>query len=267
MTRPGRLVLLGHPVSHSLSARFQDAALRAAGIPIRYEPLDVVPEALHTTLDALIAAGSAGNVTVPHKQSVYARCHTRTPLAERVGAVNTFWSENGDLVGDNTDVDGFDAAVRRAFGVPCDGIRVAVLGAGGGAAAVLAAVERWPGATAVLVSRSPARALSLAARFSRIATVAGVPADAMRDAGMVVNATPVGLVDDGVPVDPRLLDRDTLVFDLAYRRGSTAWVQLARARGLKAEDGLGMLIEQGALAFERWFGVRPDKARMWEAVA
>src|SRR5690606_7167812 len=90
MTLPGRLVLLGHPVAHSLSPRFQNAALTAAGIPLVYEAIDVAPELLDETLRVLVASQAAGNVTIPHKEAVYALCTRRTPVADRVGAVNTF---------------------------------------------------------------------------------------------------------------------------------------------------------------------------------
>lgn len=267
MTLPGRLVLLGHPVSHSLSPTFQQAALRAAGIPLQYEALDTAPDALDETLRVLVTLRAAGNVTVPHKRAVYARCESRSPVAERVGAVNTFWVETGRLVGDNTDVGGFDAAVQRAFGPPAPNARVAVLGAGGGAAAVLAAVERWPGARAVIASRNAERAAELAARFARIASVVNGYPRAVRDCTMVVNATPIGLRDDAMPVDPATLDPATLVFDLVYRRGQTPWVVRSRSLGLNAADGIGMLVEQGALSFTRWFGREPDRRAMWAAVS
>ena len=267
MTLPGRLVLLGHPVSHSLSPRFQQAALRAASIALEYEAVDVAPAALEETVRVLIAVRAAGNVTLPHKEAMYAACATRSPVADRVGAVNTFWVENGRLMGDNTDVGGFDAAIRAAFGAPKADLRIALLGAGGGAAAVLAAAERWPGATAVIASRSRERAAALAGRFTRMARVAATYEAAVRDADLVINATPMGLRGDEIPVDPAVMRPGTQVFDLVYRRGLTPWVIRARARGLAAEDGLGMLVEQGALAFTRWFGIEPDRRAMWDAVS
>jgi shikimate dehydrogenase len=240
----------------------QNAALSAAGIDMRYEAIDIAPQEIEETLRVLVAVGAAGNVTIPHKEAVYARCDSRSPVAEHVGAVNTFWVENGRLVGDNTDVGGFDSAVRREFGAPLQGVRVAVLGAGGGAAAVLAAVERWPGATAVVSSRSHERAKALVARFARIATLAHTYEHAIRGAGLVVNATPIGLAGEAVPVDPSHFAADALVFDLAYRRGLTPFVLRSRARGMKAADGLSMLVEQGALAFSRWFGIEASSEPM-----
>src|SRR6185437_9274147 len=142
----GMLVLLGHPVRQSVSPIFQNAALRAAGLALTYEALDVEPGALGDRVRALVARRAAGNVTIPHKLAVAGMCETLTPLAQRAGAVNTFWVEQGALAGDNTDVGGFDELARRVLGSIPLGARVALLGAGGAAAAVLTAVERWPGA-------------------------------------------------------------------------------------------------------------------------
>jgi shikimate dehydrogenase len=264
---PGRLVLLGHPVAHSLSPAFQNAALRAAGIPLVYEALDVTPAALPRALTDLVAMRAAGNVTIPHKESVATRCARLTALAGRVGAVNTFWTEGGALVGDNTDVGGFEAAVQALLGELPRGVKVAVIGAGGSAAAVLAAVERWSRCSAAVWSRTPARATTLAGRFPATAVATEFLADAIRDADLVVNATPIGLEGDEVPVPPPLIRRRAAVVDLVYRRGGTPWVRLARAYGLRATDGLTMLVEQGALAFERWLGIAPDREAMWRAVA
>jgi shikimate dehydrogenase len=263
---PGRLILLGHPVSHSLSPRFQNAALRAAAIPLEYTATDVTAEHLDETLRLITRLRAAGNVTVPHKEAVYARCANLTPIAERVGAVNTFWVEGDALVGDNTDVGGFDAAFRLALGAPGEDACVAVLGAGGGAAAVLAAVERWPGARAIIASRTVGRASALAARFDRTTEVVTTYREAVARCTIVVNATPIGLEGDQMPVDPIELSSGTRVMDLAYRRGGTPWVIRARSLGLLAADGLGMLIEQGALSFSRWFGIEPDRKVMWDAV-
>lgn len=263
---PGRLVLLGHPVGHSLSPKFQNAALRRAALPLTYEPLDVEPSALDATLADLIAAGAAGNVTIPHKATVAARCGRLTPLASRVGAVNTFWTEDGALVGDNTDVGGFrDALTRVAPGLD-RAQPVAMLGAGGAAAAVLVALAD-EGFTDVRVhTRTPARAAALCARFETAHCVAGV-ADAVRGAALVVNSTPVGLDGHSVPVDVTLLDGRAAVLDLVFGPNETPLVHAARSRGLRAADGLDMLLEQGALAFERWFGIAPDRDAMRQAVA
>lgn len=263
---PGRLVLLGHPVTHSLSPVFQNAALQAAGIPLQYEALDVAPADLAAMVGLLADARAAGNVTIPHKEAVFGWCARRTALAERVGAVNAFWTEDGGLVGDNTDVGGFDAAVERLIGGRPTGLTVALIGAGGAAAAVCAAVERWPGSRVRVTSRTSARAAALAARFPERTEAVPGELDAVAGAQLVVNATPLGLEGTMMPVAPGSLTKGTYVLDLTYRYGRTPWVRICRSRGLRADDGLPMLIEQGALAFERWFGVPPDRDAMWAAV-
>jgi len=266
-TFPGRLVLLGHPVAHSLSPRFQEAALRAARIPLRYEALDVAPGALDATLATLRAAAAAGNVTIPHKEAMAARCDRLTPLARRCGAVNTFWHEGGALVGDNTDVGGAEETARALLRDRRAGARVAIVGAGGAAAALLAAVEGWEGATATLYNRHMPRAQQLAERFASIATAAPTLAAALRGATLVVNATPLGLhAGDDFPVPLAALPEGAAVFDLVYHPAETRWVTAAREAGHWAADGRGMLVEQGALAFERWFGVAPDRNAMWTAM-
>jgi shikimate dehydrogenase len=266
MSMPGRLVLLGHPVHHSLSPRFQNAALDEAGIPVRYEAIDVPPGALPALLNELRASRAAGNVTIPHKQRVFEASDVLTPLAARAGAVNTFWMEDDRLVGDNTDVGGFAAAAVRLLGAAPSGLTIGVIGAGGAAAAVLTAIEGWDGCRAIVFNRTPSRAEQLCARFQSVARCIDDARDLVR-AQLVVNATSIGLRDNALPLDPTLLALDAGVLDLVYRPGETAWVRAARGRGHRALDGLPMLVEQGALAFERWFGRSPNREVMWRAVS
>lgn len=263
---PGRLVLLGHPVDHSLSPTFQNAALERAALPLRYEAIDVPPDQLDALLDALIASAAAGNVTIPHKERVAARCGRLTPIARRVGAVNTFWVEDGLLVGDNTDVGGF-LDLLAATAPDVDPHRpVAVLGAGGAAAAVLAALEQEAFDDVRLHARTGERARALSSRFVASHVVNDI-AEAVRGASLVVNTTPLGLDGQSTPVDVTLLAKDATVLDLVVHRHETSFVRLSRARGHRAADGLEMLLGQGARSFERWFGIVPDRAAMRASVA
>lgn len=259
---PGQLVLLGHPVNHSLSPIFQNAALRAADIPLVYEALDVTPAALRATMRRLKSSRSAGNVTIPHKIAVHDLCDTLTDLAAKVGAVNTFWFRSGKLHGDNTDVAGFDAAARALVGNDVTESRVVLLGAGGAAAAVLAAAEEWSGAEVRIVTRNGERGEALARRFPGVARVETSVERAIEGATLIVNATPVGQNDEDHPVDLAIVPRTAAVLDLVYRRGGTSWVRSARRKRIRAADGLPMLLEQGALAFRRWFGIDPDREVM-----
>ena len=263
--RPKRLVLLGRSLGHSLSPIFQNAALQNAKIPLRYETLDIPASAIDDTLEELSAQDAAGNVTVPYKHDVFVRCDRLMEPAKRAAAVNTFWFERGELIGDNTDVAGFDAAVRRLL--QCDPVQLTVglIGAGGVAGAVLAAIERWKQSTVLVYNRTAERADALVARFSSIAQRCDVDR-LVRESDLVVNATTIGLRDDDLPVDPARLRSSAAVLDIVYRHGETAWVRAARSRGLRAMDGLVMLVEQGAAAFERWFGFAPDREAMWRSM-
>jgi len=263
---PGRLVLLGHPVSHSLSPVFQNAALRRAALPVRYELLDVAPASLDATLDSLVAENVWGNVTIPHKEQVAARCARVTPLAERVGAVNTFWVEDGTLAGDNTDVGGFLDLLTTVAPDADPSRPAAVIGAGGSAAAVLAALEHARFTDVRVAARTATRALALCERFEHAHAVAST-VEALRGSMLVINATPVGLSGEGLPFDVGRVERDAVLLDLVYMHDNeTPLVLAARARGLVAASGLEMLLGQGARSFELWFGVAPDRDAMRKAL-
>ena len=258
-------MLLGRSLGHSLSPAFQNAALQQAKLPLRYETLDIPGSALDGALQELAADDAAGNVTVPYKQAVFSRCDRLMPGAARAAAVNTFWFERGELIGDNTDIAGFDAAARQLLQREPAGLTIGLIGAGGVAGAVLTAIEAWPDCRVLVANRTAEHATTLCARFSSFAQ----PSDhesVAREADLVVNATTVGLRDGDYPIDPSRLRPSAMALDIVYRRGETAWVHAVRARGLRAMDGLVMLIEQGAAAFERWFGFSPDRDVMWRSV-
>jgi shikimate dehydrogenase len=263
---PSRLVLLGNPVSHSLSPVFQNAALKHEGIALTYEAIEVAAPDLGHVLTLLAEDNAAGNITIPHKEAAAALCGRVSSLAERVGAINTFWmEEDGVLVGDNTDVGGFEALVRATMdGLPKG--RIALLGAGGAAAAALAAIEHWAGCEVTLYNRSHTRLARLASRFPVVTRTAGTAEEAVQGATLVVNASASGLEDDLFPVAIESLPYDAAVVDLVYRRGDTPWVRAALACGHRASDGLPMLVEQGALSFEKWFGRKAPRAVMWDSV-
>lgn len=263
---PSRLVVLGSQVGNSLSPAIQRAALASAGIRITYDALDVSPEDLSVTIEEIRRERIGGNVTRPHKRAFHDACDVLTSIARRVGAVNTFWVEDGRLHGDNTDVEGFAASARDLVPQQITGLEVLVLGAGGAAAAVLAAIERWPGASAVIVSRNPARSALLVERYPGVARVEIDAHQAARRAGLIVNATPVGQHDDELPLEIAAVPRKAAVMDLVYRRGETPWIRALRANGNAARDGMAMLLEQGALSFMRWFGIEADRAAMRRAL-
>lgn len=266
-------MLLGHPVSHSLSPRFQQAALDHCGIALRYEALDVAPARLSSAVAGLRAERAAGNVTLPHKTTFSALCTERSAVAARAKAVNTFWCDSdGSLHGDNTDVGGFLYAVRQLLGRDLSGLHVVMIGAGGAAAGVAEALVGVPDVALTVHARNPAAATALVGTFGDAARLTdGTESSliaALASAQLVVNATSLGIEGrDELPLQPALVPPGCAALDLTYRvEGLTPWVGVLRSLNRTADDGKTMLLEQGALAFERWFGIEAPRDVMARAI-
>jgi shikimate dehydrogenase len=255
--------LLGDPVSHSLSPKFQNAALRALGLDAVYVALRCASDDVPGLLRGIARAGGGGNVTVPHKAVAAATVDRPSDAVLRTGACNAFWLEDGAIHGDNTDVAGVREAVTALLGRPPSGARVLLLGAGGAASAAVCALADAGAERIVILNRTIDRAESLAERFRapgvRIDVAASVDALAGDRFDLAINSTSLGLK----PADPLPLDPDApgptvgAALDLVYAAGETRWVHAMRARGLPAADGKEMLIQQGAAAFRRWWGMDP----------
>ncbi|MEO5588230.1 MAG: shikimate dehydrogenase [Gemmatimonadaceae bacterium] len=267
MIRRDRLMVVGHPVKQSLSPIMHNAALDALGIDTRYSAVDVQPAMLEDFLRAASSTRCGGNFTIPHKRAAMSSMARVSDIARMAGSVNTFWSDgDGVLHGDNTDVAGFEAAIVDLCGEIPTGVNVAVVGAGGSAAAVLTAVQRWPSATACVHGRSPEKLESIRSRFSVVTRTAAVSDRSLSRADIVVNATPIGMVTRELPFPVEYLRPDAAVLDLVYGENETLLVQRARAAGHLAADGLRMLLHQGVAAFSRWYDVQPDASVMWNAL-
>lgn len=253
------IALLGDPVDHSLSPVFQNAAFREAEIAGVYVALRCGAADFRGLLRGIAAAGGAGNVTVPHKRRAAVAVDVATDAVHRTGACNTFWYEDRRVFGDNTDVAGFRAAAAALLGGAPSGARVLLIGAGGAASAAAAGLAHDGADAVVVLNRTAARAADLARRFdgtgSRFTTRASAADLSGERFDLVVNATPAGGSGEDalpLPLDAPLAFGAAL--DLAYAPGGTAWVRALRTRGIPADDGLEMLIHQGAAAFERWWG-------------
>ena len=266
--------LFGWPTEHSVSPAMQNAAIEAMGLDWCYVPLPVSPEGLAEAVAALRALGLVGaNVTVPHKQTVLPYVDELAEEARVVGAVNTIVRHKERLLGHNTDVAGFLRALRDA-GMSARG-RVVVLGAGGAARAVVYALRRIASEILIL-NRTVERAVALAGEMgqSQGCRVRGAALDAstlvrsLDGASLVVNATSVGMWPavsrspwlEGVSYPP-----ETSLFDLVYNPQETALMRMAREAGAKAENGLGMLVHQGAESLRLWSGREPDVSIMKQA--
>lgn len=255
--------LLGDPVSHSFSPVIQNAAIQDLGLDGVYVALRAeAPEEMAAFMRGLARAGGAGNVTLPHKEKAATVLDVPSPDVRRTGACNTFWFLDGKIHGDNTDVEGFSRAVNSFLGGPPEGFTVLVLGAGGSARACLVALMDGGVKEVHLLNRTRDRARAVARRIGgeRVRVLDDRMEAAGRAYDLVVNTTRLGLTpDDDLPLELDLLTRVGSVVDLVYRSaGTTGFVEEARNRGIRASDGTEMLLHQGAVAFERWWGREPD---------
>jgi shikimate dehydrogenase len=245
------LTVIGDPVAHSLSPAMHNAAFRALGLDAVYVALRVSAESLPAVLAMQAATQGAGNVTVPHKEAVEGSVARKTDVCARVGACNTYWTEDGALIGDNTDVAGVSAALDQ-LGADGKGGRWLVIGTGGSARAVaVLAAER--GASLLVRSRNEPRAQEFTKWAQGVGADATV-AESVVECDLAVNATPLGLAGhDPLPVDPKDLNGARFALDLVYAPGETRWVHALRKHGVTARDGREMLVRQGAAAFARFF--------------
>lgn len=260
-----RVALLGKPLRRRHSQVMHDAAFAAAGIDAHYELLELDPDAVEGAVAAARGPDWLGlGVTAPYKRVVAGLCDEVEPDAAAIGAVNNaVRTTDGRLVGFNSDAPGFRAAVELAMGRSLAGIDVVVAGAGGAAHAVVFACLAAGAGRVTIGNRTAAAAASLAERFANVGggsvAGAGLADDEFRDAlaaaDLAVNATTVGMLSAGATIDVDRMRPDATVFDLVYVPPETELLAAARARGLRAANGSEMLIQQAALAFERWTGV------------
>jgi shikimate dehydrogenase len=266
-----RLGLVGYPLEHSLSPRLHRAALGACGLRGEYSLYPVAPgdaSALAGLLHCLRTGELAGlNVTIPHKQAILRFLDDLTPAADAIGAANTIYLKDGKLMGDNTDAPGFLADLGRFLPGPQSAL---VLGAGGSARAVVYALYT-SGWRVTLLARRVEQASELAQRFSNVKVMELNPLMLEgAEAQLIVNTTPVGMFPDtekspwpaGIA-----FPENAAAYDLVYNPRETLLVRRARAAGLKATTGIGMLVEQAALAFELWTGCLAKRSLMLAAIS
>jgi shikimate dehydrogenase len=260
-----QVALIGKPLKRRHSQVMHDAAFDACGIDARYVVREIEPDEVEGVVAAARGPEWLGlGVTAPYKRVVAGLLDEVEPDAEAIGAVNNVVrTDDGRLVGFNSDAPGFRAGVELAMGRPLKDAEVVVAGAGGAAHAVVYALLAAGAASVTVGSRDPSAANALLDRFtsvgqgSRVATGLGDAAfgEASRSADLAVNATTVGMIDPGMTIDVDMLPADATVFDLVYVPPETPLLAVARARGLRAANGSEMLIQQAAIAFERWTGV------------
>ncbi|HEY4547124.1 MAG TPA: shikimate dehydrogenase [Pedomonas sp.] len=259
--------VIGWPISHSKSPVIHSFWLNALGIDGHYSRFPIAPEGLHTAIRALPVLGIRGvNVTIPHKQAVMEALDEIAPAAQAIGAVNTVVvTADGRLAGHNTDVAGFAEPLR---GYTLAGRPACVVGAGGAARAVLAALKGIGVSDVRVINRSVDKAESLLAEFAlpgRVYTF-DQSATALEGAALVVNTSSLGM--KGYPpleLDLAPVASDAVIYDIVYAPLETDLLRQAKARGLRTVDGLSMLVGQAADAFRLFYDAEPPRDEATEA--
>jgi len=281
-----QLGLIGYPLGHSLSPKIHTAALKACGLKGDYSLFPIAPHDKQGLKDLLARVRSGEitglNVTIPHKQNVIELMDELTATAKAIGAVNTIYLHQDKLIGDNTDTSGFLSDLKIFLTLECGSLlshlqeqapalqkKALVLGAGGSARAVVYALL-YDGWDVTIAARRIEQAQQLSQSFGkydlRLSTFNLQPSTF----NLIVNTTPLGMTPntETSPLPENvILSKHTFIYDLVYNPRETKLVRDARAQGLNASTGLGMLIEQAALAFEKWTGAKADRDAMQKAVA
>jgi shikimate dehydrogenase len=273
---PLNLGLIGYPLSHSLSPAIHTAALRASGLAGSYSLFPVRPhdgQALINLLGRVRSGELNGlNVTLPHKQNVVPLLDAMTPAARSIGAVNTIFMQQDQLMGDNTDAPGFLADLLKFAGSILSSSHpqrpALVLGAGGSALAVVYALINAGWDISIFARReAQARRLAIVLGQDKIKVINFADLE-QQPFDLLVNTTPVGMAPavDSSPWE-YAFPSGAVVYDLVYNPRETRLVHEASAAGLPATTGLGMLVEQASLAFEIWTGWQPPRETLFEAAA
>jgi shikimate dehydrogenase len=268
-----RAYILGHPIAHSLSPTLHNAAFAALGIDACYAAIDVSLDDLASVVESLRATDCFGaNVTAPHKQAVMAYLDTVDEEALALGAVNTIVNEGGRLSGGNTDAKGL-ARWMRLSAIDPSGQPAVVLGAGGAARSAVWALADLGATSVTVLNRTVERAESLVTSLRNRLHSTDLTWGALEEASeparrpwrTIINATSLGHHGGAPAVHPSWYSRDSVAIELAYNPPETGFMVAARETGARAENGLGMLLHQAALAFERWTGQVPPMD-VYEAV-
>ena len=267
-----QLGLIGYPLGHSLSPKIHGAALKACGLNGNYSLFPIDPDDKQGLKDLLgrIRSGEITglNVTIPHKQNVIEFMDELTPTAQAIGAVNTICMRENKLIGENTDASGFLTDLKRVWNSSLINHSALILGAGGSSRAVVYALlnDGW---NITLAARRIEQAQQLANTFPDYHLLLTTFDLRPSTFDLIVNTTPLGMTPNiGTSPLPQnvILSPDIMIYDLVYNPRETKLVKDARTQGCSAVTGLGMLIEQAALAFEIWTGHTPPRDVLYDAV-
>lgn len=256
-----RYAVIGQPVAHSLSPRLHAEFAQQTRVALAYEAIEVTPAALEQELSKLHSAGFAGlNVTLPHKVTVAAFCEDRSERAQLAGAVNTLTATDTGWRGDNTDGEGLIRDLRDNLDIVVRARRVLILGAGGAARGIVKPLLDQQPAELVISNRNPWKPEALAEHFKPYGAVRPCTHLALKGDlfDLVINATSAGHRGEMPRLPGQLVAAGGACYDLSYGAAHAPFARWARAQGAaRIADGVGMLAEQAAVAFELWHGMLP----------
>ena len=273
-----RYGVIGFPIAHSLSPFLHHAGFQAIGLDAEYLRIEISPENLATSISQLGQKGFHGwNCTLPHKNSMFSLVDQMDPTAAEAKSVNTVRIEGAKLHGFSTDALGWRAAVDETWKIDLSKSRILILGCGGVGQTLARHLARSGCQSLILVNRDPKKAQTLvqeletfaAGRFSlqMIEWQSRDLESTLRETDLLIQGTSLGLkIDDPLPIDPSRLSQELKIYDTVYRKDLTPLVQAARKLGMQAEDGLGMLLHQGALSFTIWTGQKAPLEKMRQAL-
>lgn len=258
-----KYAVIGHPINHSKSPLIHSAFARQTEQDLEYSAIEVPLDALESSLTQLrdILKLKGINITVPFKEQAWQLVENKTERAERAGAINTLmFNTDGSMLGDNTDGIGLCRDLVDNHAVELEGKRVLLLGAGGAARGVIEPLLSYQPAELFIANRTASKANALAELFSDLGTVSGGGFDDIASHfDVIVNATAASLQGEVPPLPDDLLADHAACYDMMYSDSDTAFISWAKQHGAgKTIDGLGMLVEQAAEAFQLWRGVMPD---------
>ncbi|RDI44040.1 shikimate dehydrogenase [Falsibacillus pallidus] len=265
--------VIGDPIGHSLSPAMHNAVFASLNMKAHYHPFHIKKESLGKSVSGMKELGIAGfNVTVPHKSSIIEFLDEIDPLAEAIGAVNTVVNEKGRLKGYNTDGLGFVEALKSEWKQDLSNEDVLIIGAGGAAKAIyytlaslgikhISIANRNIENGKALISRCPFEVTSNVWSLEEASFI-------LNEFSLVIQTTPIGMAPstEQTPLDSSKLRKDAFVSDIIYNPFETKFLSAAKSQGALIQNGLGMFVNQGAVAFKLWTGIQPDTKLMKKVV-
>lgn len=265
--------LIGHPIGHSMSPIMHNDQFKQLNLDYHYVAFDVQPKDLKAAVDGIRALGISGfNITIPHKVAVIEYLDEIDDEAKQIGAVNTVVNKDGKLIGYNTDGKGFAVSLGQLAGDDFLHKRMLIVGAGGAARGIYVTLARMGAKSIDITNRTVGKAEELISACSFNISSQALSIDKaeknLQEYEIIINTTSVGMSPDidKLPIDLTNLKKGIVVSDIIYNPIETKWLEHGRRLGAITQNGVGMFVGQGALAFELWTGQKPDYEQMEQIV-